>query len=278
MICRSIHLKEEYAFLGNNGRDPVLNVYLPYNMTEMHRENQKRPCMVICPGGAYLFCSQTEAEPIALNFLPHGFNVFVLDYSVSPHNFPAQVTEVAAVFDYIVKNADEMNCDTEKIVLMGFSAGGHLAAHYTNAFDLPEIREHFPESMSPKASVLCYPVISAEPDFSHKRSFRELLGHEPDSGEIARFSCEKLVSKRTPPTFLWHTSLDENVPVENSLAYAQALSRFEIPFELHIYPFGRHGLSTVDLQTNNSIEPEVARNHIWLTAVNDWLKLILFKG
>ena len=278
MICKSIHLKEEYAFLGNDGRDPVLTVYLPYNMTELHREDQKRPCMVICPGGAYLFCSQTEAEPVALNFLPYGLNVFDLEYSTAPHNFPSQVTEVAAVFDFIVKYADEMNCDTEKIALMGFSAGGHLAAHYTNAFDIPEIRKFFPESRAPKASVLCYPVISANPDFSHKRSFKELLGHDPDSNEIESFSCEKLVSDRTPPTFIWHTSLDENVPAENSLVYAQALSRHKIPFELHVYPFGRHGLSTVDLQSSNSIEPDAARNHIWLSAVNDWLQLILSKG
>ena len=103
MICKTICLKDEYAFLGQDGRNPRLDIYLPSNLTELKRENQKRPCLIICPGGAYLMCSQIEAEPVALNFLPKGYNVFVLTYSVTPHCFPAQLTEVAAVFDLIEK-------------------------------------------------------------------------------------------------------------------------------------------------------------------------------
>lgn len=84
MKTETLHLKDAYPFLGENGCDPTVDIYLPYNMTEMHRENRKRPCMIVCPGGAYAMCSQREAEPIAMHFLPEGFNVFVIYYSVAP--------------------------------------------------------------------------------------------------------------------------------------------------------------------------------------------------
>ncbi len=277
MICKTINLKSKYAFLGADGRNPKLDVYLPSNLTELKRENQKRPCLIICPGGAYLMCSQIEAEPVALHFLPQGYNVFVLTYSVTPHCHPTQLIEVAAVFDLINRNRDEWNCDMERTVLMGFSAGGHLAAHYANACESSEVREYFRESIRPKASVLCYPVISANTAISHKKSFNFLLGHDPDAHEKECFSCENMVSVNTPPTFIWHTATDENVPVENSLVYAMALSKLGIPYEMHIYPFGRHGIATADLNTNNQLTPEVARNHVWLSAVKDWLDLTFNK-
>ena len=128
MKTETIHLKEIYPFLGDDGCDPTVDMYLPYNMTEMHRENRKRPCMIVCPGGGYAMCSQREAEPIAMHFLPDGFNVFVIYYSVAPHRFPTQMREVAATVELIYKNADNWNCDVSKLAIVGFSAGGHLAA------------------------------------------------------------------------------------------------------------------------------------------------------
>ena len=272
-----LHLKDYYPFLGGDNCDPTVEAYLPYNMTEMHRENDKRPCMIVCPGGGYGFCSQREAEPIALQFLPRGYNVFTITYSVAPHRFPTQLREVAALMELIYKNADEWNCDTEKIAIIGFSAGGHLAAHYSTMFDCKEVREVFPESKSVNASVLCYPVITADPSHAEKGSIHNLVGKTDISPEEREyFSCEKNVKDTTPPAFIWHTAEDGLVPVMNSMLYAEALSAHKVPFELHIYPYGAHGLSTGDAQTNGNMNEKIEHVGNWLTSLEKWLKLIGF--
>jgi len=276
MQHRVIELKTYFPELGNNGCNPTLTLYLPYNSVEMNRQNQKRPNILLCPGGGYRFCSEREAEPIALHFLPEGYNVFMLNYSVAPNTFPTQLREVAAVMELIYQNADEWNADTSKIAIMGFSAGGHLAAHYSTSFDCPEVREVFPESKAVNASILCYPVITADPTCSHLGSFRNLTGKpEIDQSDVEKFSCELLVTEKTPPAFIWATATDASVPVISSFLYAQALSANKIPFELHIYPAGKHGLATSDDQTNGPLTPEVAHTHAWLEAMMKWLKITL---
>ncbi|MBQ8202771.1 MAG: alpha/beta hydrolase [Clostridia bacterium] len=282
MVSERIYLKDLYPHLAKDNCNPYVDTYLPFNMTEMHRENQKRPCMVVCPGGGYGGCSQREAEPIALNLLNLGFNVFVIFYSVAPHRYPTQLTEVAALFDLINKNSDKWNCDTERISIMGFSAGGHLAAHYSNAYKLPEIEELYGATYRPYSSVLCYPVISADPEITHKGTIVNLLGTFPEGEENDKFSCDKLVSDTTPPAFIWHTAEDNVVPVENSLRYAAALSRKKIPYTLHIYPFGAHGLATADAQTLDAPAFEtvekykrVADVNCWFYELKKWFELIL---
>ena len=275
MVHKRIELKNHFAFLGEDGKNPTLDIYLPYNMAEMNRQNQKRPCMVVCPGGGYGMCSERESEPIALHFLPEGFNVFVLNYSVAPNRFPTQIIEVASVIELIYENYEIWNCDTSKIAIMGFSAGGHLAAHYSTMFDCKEVREAFPESKSVNASVLCYPVISALETTAHMGSFLNLLGHKPETDdEINYFSCDKNVKETTPPAFIWHTAEDGCVPVANSLLYAKALTEKNVPVELHIYPFGGHGLSTCDKHTIDDMTPIFSYNSVWLKSLKEWLKLI----
>jgi acetyl esterase/lipase len=272
MLYEIIHLAKRFPQLAENGCDPKLTVYLPDNMTDMGRGNQKRPCLLVCPGGGYRGVSQREGEPIGLHFLPRGYNVFVLWYSVSPHRFPTQLREVAAAMEVIYENAEMWHCDTQKIAIMGFSAGGHLAAHYTNAYNWQEVREMFPESKPVNASVLCYPVITADPRHAHLGSFRNLLGKEElTADEQLRFSCDKLVTAQTPPTFLWHTRQDQMVPVMNTLLYGQALAEHSVPFAIHIYPEGVHGLATVDSVTNNELSPAAMQAKDWLNAVHKWL-------
>lgn len=275
MRHETIHLKDVYPFLGEADADATLTLYLPYNMKAMNRQDQKRPSILLCPGGGYSFCSEREDEPIGLHFLPEGYNVFILTYSTSPHRFPVQLREVAAAMELIYQNADAWNCDTGRIAIMGFSAGGHLAAHYSTCFDCAEVREVFPESKAVNASILCYPVITADPAHSHKGSFKNLTGiAEMTEEQINKFSCDRQVSEHTPPAFVWHTASDATVPVMNSLLYTAALTKRGIPAELHIYPYGKHGLSTVDGQTNNELDAHSAHAAQWLSAVKNWLKVI----
>ncbi len=266
-----LHLKESFPFLGE--QDPFVEAYLPSNLTEMGLGDQRHPCIVICPGGAYAYCSQREAEPIALQFLAEGYNVFVLNYSTAPSRFPNQLREVAAVMELIYRNASSWHCDTNHVAIMGFSAGGHLAAHYSNCYDIAEVRDVFPESKGVQATLLCYPVITTDPDKGHMGSFENLTG-KMSLEEQQKFSCEKLVTPRTPPTFLWHTAQDQAVPVANSLMYAEALSNCGVPFELHIFPFGMHGLSDATEQTNGELSPEVSRNSVWMEHAQKWLRLM----
>lgn len=271
-----LHLKDFFPALGENGCDAVLTAYRPDNLTEMGRDDEIRPCLLICPGGGYEFCSQREAEPVALQFLPDGFHVFVLNYSVAPHRYPTQLREVAAALELIYQNAETWHCDSEHIAIMGFSAGGHLAAHYANAYDHPEVRAVFPDSKPVQASVLCYPVITADPAWAHLGSFNALTGktsRTPD--ELLKFSCDKLVTAHTPPAFVWHTAADGCVPVMNSLLYAQALAAAQIPFELHVYPFGDHGLATSDDQTIDAPTAVHAYDHAWLPSAKKWLRAAL---
>ena len=267
-----INLKEKYSFLGSDDRNPTLTCYLPRNLIEMGRENEMRPTILVCPGGGYAGCSEREAEPIALKFLNWGFNVVILRYSCAPHRYPTQLREVAAAFEEIYKNAGEWHCDTQKIGIIGFSAGGHLSAHYSNAYNCDAVREVFPESKKPNFAILAYPVISADETFAPKGSFINLLGSYPEGDDVAKYSCEKLVTPNTPPTFIWHTTEDQAVPVKNSLVYATALADNGVPFSLHVYPYGVHGLSTVDYLTNDDdkLDPKTLLSKEWLNEFKAW--------
>ena len=224
-------------------------------------------------------CSERESEPIAFHFLPEGYNVFVLKYSVRPHTFPTQILEVAALLELLYKNSDEWHINTEKIIIIGFSAGAHLAASYSTLYDSAHVRSVFENSKPVAAQILGYPVITAEPEFSHKGSFINLSGKDSlTDEEIALFSCEKNVKSTTPPAFIWHTAEDRSVPMENSLMYAAALHKENVPVEMHIYPFGNHGLSTADDQTSRDPSQEFLP-HVteWLTALKKWLKYMNLK-
>lgn len=276
MNTKAIHLKEHFPILGENECDPTLTIYVQQNMIEMGRAEQKRPAVLVCPGGGYSHVSQREAEPIALNLLPAGYNVFILNYSVAPNTFPTQLREVAAAMEMIHANAEQWHVDISRICIMGFSAGGHLAGHYTNCYDFPEVRQVFPESKAVYASILCYPVITADPQYRHLGSIQNLTGHGiPTEDDIEKFSLDKRVSERTPPTFLWHTVPDKSVSVMNSILYAKALAEHKRPFSLHIYPQGGHGLSTADEQTRDQVTPGETHTADWMDALKKWLKLTL---
>lgn len=276
MLHEIYHLKELYPALTDISNNPTLTTYLPYNMSEMGWQDKKHPAILICPGGGYSWCSQREDEPVALKLLAWGYRVFILNYSCAPCHFPAQLCEVAAAMELIHENADKWLIDTNRIGIIGFSAGGHLAGHYSNAYDHPEVRALFPDSKGVKASVLCYPVISADPAHRHEGTIQNVTGHKFITEEdVANFSLDRLVTDKTPPAFIWHTAEDDVVPVTNSILYANALAQKNIPFALHIYPYGQHGLSTADGMTCEALDAKASLACDWLPALKEWLHVML---
>ena len=272
MLHQVIHLKDHFAFLGNDDCDPTLTTYLYDTPWDSKDVQQPKPALLILPGGGYYFVSGREGEPVALNFMAKGYRVFVLNYSVHPHRFPTAIREVAAAMELIHANAEVWNVDTARIAIMGFSAGGHLAGHYSNCYDHPQVRDRFPESKPVNAAVLCYAVTTALPEHRHIKSFIHLTGNNPPTEEdVEKYSLNNLVSEKTPPTFLWHTRTDTTLSVMNTLLYAQALAVQGTPFALHIYPFGPHGLSTADQLVKSEIPENVAQVHGWMDEAALWL-------
>ncbi|MBQ3487428.1 MAG: alpha/beta hydrolase [Clostridia bacterium] len=266
-----IALEEQFPFLGDgNG---LLRCYLQEPCLD---GEPPRPALLILPGGGYHFCSPREGEPIALSFLDLGIQCFVLDYSVAPeHRWPQALLEVSAAMELIRRNAEKWHIDPEKLLVCGFSAGGHLAASYCTLRRDPDIARHITPP-DPAGALLCYPVITAEPELRHEGSFLCLTGEaEITAAAVERFSLERHVKAGiTPPTFLWHTAADRSVPVENTLLYSMALSRENIPFSAHIFPHGAHGLATVDARTvpRDQADPQAAQ---WIGLARLWLKELL---
>jgi acetyl esterase/lipase len=232
--------------------------------------------IIACPGGGYSGIASThEGHDMAAWFNTQGITYAVLHYRMPYGNHEIPLSDAHQAIRYLRKNAAQWGI--HQLGIMGFSAGGHLAAHYSNAYDIPEVRSVFPHSKGVKASILCYSVINALPENAHKGSFQNLTGcqYPLEDALTEKFSCDRLVTDRTPPAFLWHTAADQSVPVNNSLLYAQALAKHGISFGLHVYPAGHHGLATVDEQTNGELDPVVQSAKDWLPALKNWLKFML---
>jgi acetyl esterase/lipase len=254
----------------------TLYTYILDNSPEIDA-NRRRPMIVICPGGGYQFTSEREAEPVAIRLNGMGFHTCVLKYSVKPSVFPSALCQLAKAVGKVRDHADEWNVDTNKIIVLGFSAGGHLAASLGVFWDkefLAEMLEYSKEQITPNGLVLCYPVIASGPN-AHRGSFEALLGDKCQDAEyLDLVSLEKQVTANTPPTFLWHTFTDIAVPVENSFMFAEALLKNKVPLEMHIYPHGVHGLSlgteeTKRVDNEMHIQPEVAN---WIEMAARWTK------
>ncbi len=198
-----------------------------------------RGAVIVCPGGGYCMKADHEGNPIAEMLNEVGIAAFVLDYRVHPCNMNAPLSDALRA----IKIARSIGY--EKVAILGFSAGGHLTCSAATLYDTgnkdsSDPIEHF--SSRPDAFIPCYPVVSFN-SYQHLGSAISLLGNSVHDGNIRRkFSAELNVNSQTPPAFIWHTADDDGVPVENSLMLANALSRHSVPFELHIFPHGRHGL------------------------------------
>lgn len=276
MIHKKIEIKAR-------GMESVGNLYTYFldSSIEM-RPNEKRPVILMCPGGGYEMTSDREAEPMAMQFLAMGYHVAILRYSVCPVRYPAALLQVAESVLYLKEHTDEYHIDPEKIVVQGCSAGGHLAANYGIAWNSPFLTklmgmENDPEQLCVAGLLLCYPVITSG-EKAHEESFRNLLGEQYEEKKD-ELSLENQVTPDTPPTFLWHTATDETVPVENSLYFFQACLQQGVSAELHIYPVGGHGLSLANEETCRANGIGVQKEcQSWIGLAQTWLEEILIKN
>ena len=265
MFCETIKLWKDGEFQKKNELEPTLTTYVLDG-------EKNRKAVLICPGGGYEFVSPREGEPIALAFNAAGYHAFVLNYSVKPYAHPQPLLDVSRAMCIIRDNAEAWRVNPEKIAVCGSSAGGHLAAslgiyhndtEILNTLSVPEGKN------KPTGRILCYSVISSG-EFAHRGSFTALTGDAP--ALLDKMSLEKHVTPQTPPTFLWHTVTDDAVPVENSMMFASALRKNGVPFELHLYPTGGHGLSLAVEETadfDGQIIPHVAT---WIDLACKWME------
>lgn len=249
--------------------DARLICYIPDNSEEIE-PYRKRRAIIICPGGSYAKTSDREAEPIALELLSMDCAVCILRYSCAPRRFPKALCELAQSVLFLKENAERFNIDEGKILVMGFSAGGHLAACLGIIPDELAKLGYDEKLIRPAGMILCYPVITSG-RYWHQGSFENLLGDELMERSSA-FSLEKRVNDKTPKAFIWQTFADRTVPVQNSLLLAEALSENAIPFELHVYPKGKHGLglgTKISAKNETYVEKDVQS---WVFLLKRWLE------
>lgn len=240
-----IHLWEDGS--ENNGSHenyrPRIRLYYPSLKGSLY-ENRKFPVVLICPGGGYVRQAHHEGQPFAQLFALHGIVGAVLTYRVQPDLYPAAYADACRAMRILRDRADQYQLDSEKVALMGFSAGGHLASTVATQ---PELYQDPQDDLAGKYSarpdrvILAYPVISFE-EYAHQGSVKAQLGENPEPAMKEQLSNQKQVTANTPPTFLFHAADDGGVPVQNSLMFANACVENDVPLEMHIFPKGGHGM------------------------------------
>lgn len=233
-----------------------------------------RPLIVICPGGAYAFTSDREAELVALQFSAMGYHAAVLRYSVAPARFPTALLELGSLIRQARDNSAQWHIDPNKIAVVGFSAGGHLACSYCCLWQESWIAETLgttTEQLRPNGMILGYPVITSG-QWAHHGSIMNLLGDDYDARKD-EFALENRVTDAVPPAFIWHTWEDGSVPVQNSLMFVSAMTEKKIPVEYHIFRHGGHGLSLANWVTQGAGGGDLAPAATqWMPLVHTWLE------
>lgn len=229
--------------------DPALGQDPPTLTPYLIADGKTRGCVIVFPGGGYAMKAYHEAEPIARWLNRCGVHSFVLDYRVTPYHHPVPLQDARRAVRLVRSRAAQWGVDPDHIAVLGFSAGGHLAACLATMFDDGDPAAQDPVerfSCRPDAALLCYAVLDIagiSGPLGHEGSWRNLIGDRAIDEQLAReLSPFMQVTPRTPPLFLWHTAADEAVPVENSLKMAAAARQAGVDVELHVYPHGRHGL------------------------------------
>lgn len=274
-----------------------------------------RPAVVICPGGSYMYCSKRESEPVAYRFLEKGYRVFILNYStigtmiekegrtpsrdelyqiasmveddkVLGSEFPNPLIELALTLVFIRENCHEFNVNPDKIGVIGFSAGGHLAASlgvHWNSDWLKEAVGSEPRWFRPNYQVLSYPILNyvlneeianergiGDPKFMSMAA-RMVFGAEQKPEIVERSIVKDFVNEDTPPTFVWHTLQDKLVFIQNSIEFVEALENNRVPWEFHTFNSGEHGLSLASEITGRVDK----RAQQWNGLMFSWLEEII---
>ncbi len=258
-----------------HGSDPVKDIP---TLTPFWPDPSKATgaAVVICPGGGYGGLASHEGKDYALFLNEQGIAGFVLKYRLGSAGYrhPAMLNDVNRAIRNVRANAAAWKLDAKRIGVMGSSAGGHLASTAITHFDAGKADASDPierVSSRPDAGILCYPVITMGPN-THNGSKNNLLGKEPSEELVKLLSNELQVTKDTPPTFLFHTWEDKAVKVENSLEFAAALKRNGVPFDLHIFEKGPHGIG-LGVKGYDPAKDDAAKLHPWTRDLVVWLKV-----
>lgn len=261
MEINKINISKIYNLKGN----AVLSLINDLEYLD-HGKIEKQPAIVICPGGGYGMVSKREGWPVAVDFLSAGFIPFILNYTVGKgFSYPTQLHELLASVDYIRKNADVLGVDKDKIFLIGFSAGGHLVANagveylnYSEKYDA-----------KPNGVCLCYPVISSEYGASGNTYINLLNDYSEIEDLKEKLSFDRVELSMFPPCFIWTTADDNLVSSVNSISFVSKLISSGVKCEFHLYPTGKHGISTgVNLINNN--EPYLLKVRTWINLCIDF--------
>ena len=258
----SSFINEDSVLIVKDVSVPTLTAYLPKN------NNKNNAAVIICPGGGYaILASKHEGSDVAEKFNEEGIAAFVLKYRL-PNDSLMLVKEIGPLQDaqraiqMVRMNATKWGIDKNKIGIMGFSAGGHLASTAATQFDKKTIDNKKKISLRPDFCILVYPVISfTDTTIMHRGSAENLLGADATPVKLTEYSSEWQVTPETPPTFLVHAK-DDPVKVGNSLVYAEALERNHVPYKMYLYENGGHGFGM-----NNKTSPVK-----WMDLVNEWIK------
>ncbi len=273
MIHDRIDLYTYFSRPRGTAKAGTLTRYLHAQITEWQGLERVRPALLVIPGGGYAMVSQREAEPIAVRFFEQGYNVFVLEYDVAPVHYPVQLLQAGMAMLYLRRESAALAIDGRHIAAVGFSAGGHLCGCISLLWDDPALREAFGDECAkirPDAALLGYPVISCDPAKAHIDSFANFCGGIP----FEAYSLEKRVRPSAPPCFIWATTTDDVVPVENSLRLYSALHEAGVPAEMHLFEKGQHGLATCDEEVFSGPleEPYYAQASNWLPLAFGFLR------
>ena len=272
MIVERIDLYKHFGLKRTGQEQGYLTTYArPLHSEEP--QNKLRPAMLVVPGGGYMIVSNREKECVALEFLRQGYNCFTLDYSVSPCCYPTQLLEAAMAMLYIKETAPDFATDNSHVAVIGFSAGAHLAAMLSNVSankDIDKLLGGRAKDAQPNAAVLCYGVVSYDKSNTHISTFNVVSNN--GKVDVNKVDPTLLVTDKTAPAFLWHTADDDVVPFTNSVNYAMALHKHGVPFELHVFQSGVHGLSLATEETighgRNETNPSAQQ---WVQLALNWL-------